>query len=436
MSREQTDDTRASQGTTVPSRHDAPGEPDSPLELGTSGWRDVLKRAVKEFVADRCTLTAGSLAYHWFLALFPLLIALLGLTSLLHLSASAVQRLVHGVGTALPPGASDVFGKAVQSAASRPAGGSLTALIIGVAVGLWGASGGMAALQTGLDIAYEVPADRKFLVKRVYALPLMLATLVLGGIVAVLIVFGAPAGTGIQAHAPVAGSAFVVAWTVVRWVVASIAVSLLFSVYYFLGPNRETPRWQWVSPGGLVGSAIFVAASVGFSFYVSKFGNYGKTYGAFAGVAILIFWMYLTGIAILFGAEINAEAEREAAAEGGHPQARASARRLNRARRRSRLPDGLGLGLLGAGHDLRGALGAAPRGERDAQGALGTVPAGHRPVPLEQPQQPGDRHDHRVIDHKGRDQERQSGGQERAVGEGRTAGVEHQAREVRSPARQ
>jgi membrane protein len=124
---------------------------------------------------------------------------------------------------------------------------------------------------------------------------------------------------------PVAGTAFIVAWNVVRWVLTLIVISLLFSVFYYLGPNRDAPRWQWVSPGGLLGSAIFLAASLGFSFYVTKFGNYGKTYGAFAGVAVLIFWLYLTGIAILFGAEVNAEAERQAAAEAGHPRARASA---------------------------------------------------------------------------------------------------------------
>jgi membrane protein len=296
-------------------------DPTNPSDIGMAGWKATLKRTSQKIVRDRVSMSAGSLAYHWFLALFPAVIAILGFLALIRASPHFVTRITHAVEKGLPPGVGTVFTGAVKAATTRESG-SAVAVVIGVSVAVWSASGGMSALQQALDVAYEVPVDRKFLARRIYSIPLMAATLVLGGIGAALVILGAPIGSGIEGHVPLHGVAFSVMWTIVRWSVTLIVITGLFSIFYFLGPNRESPRWEWVSVGGAFATVIFLAASLGFSFYVTRFGSYGKTYGTFAGVAILIFWLYLTGLAVLVGGELNAQLEHQAEAEGGHLDAR------------------------------------------------------------------------------------------------------------------
>jgi membrane protein len=184
---------------------------------------------------------------------------------------------------------------------------------VAIALALWSASSGMAASEEALDVAYDVPASRKFVKKRAVALVLTFVALGLGGIATALLVFGQPLGVAVS-KAVSLGGVFPVLWTIVRWALTVLVVVTLFAVFYYLGPNRRPPTWKWVSPGGIVAAIIWLAASVGFSFYVSNFGgSYGKTYGSLAGVVILMLWLYLSALALLFGAELNGELEREKA---------------------------------------------------------------------------------------------------------------------------
>jgi len=265
-------------------------------------------------------MSAGSLAYHWFLAIFPAIIAILGLLSLVRIDSHGVMSLTHAIEKALPSGVSGVFRSAVTAATTKESG-SVGAVVIGIVVALWSASGGMSALQQALDVAYDVPVDRKFFARRVHAIPLMAATLLLGGAGAALAVLGASIGAGIEGHVPIHGTTFLVVWTIVRWAATFVSISGLFAIFYSEGPNRQTPKIQWVSVGGILATVVFLLASLAFSFYVTRFGSYGKTYGAFAGVAILIFWLYLTGLAVLAGGELNAEVERQAVAACGQVNA-------------------------------------------------------------------------------------------------------------------
>ena len=294
----------------VPPQKGEPGQADSPADLGSTGLKESLRRTVKEFKDDRATLTAAGMAFYWFLAVFPAMLALIGFFGLFNVGEEGVRTMSRVIRSALPGEAAGTLVTAVENAGKEGSGSSLVAALIGMALALYGASSGMVAVQQGLDVAYDVPKDRKFVKKRLVALAMVLITAVLGGIATALIVFGAPIGESLSDNF---GSAFGLVWTILRWVGGIAALTALFATYFFLAPNRESPKWVWVSPGGILSVIIWLVASLGFSFYVSSFGKYAETYGSLAGVVVLLLWLYLSAIAVILGGELNAELERQSA---------------------------------------------------------------------------------------------------------------------------
>jgi len=264
---------------------------ETPLDLEKHDYHQTLKRTLKEVKEDRIPLIAGGMAYYAFLAIFPAVIAAIGILGLVGGDSS---RLADGIRDALPAGIGDTIADAVAASDRPEQGASLTAAIVGIAVALYSASSGFVGLQGGLNVAYDIAEDRKFLAKRGTALVLILATLLFGGVPSPLFFFGDN-----------------IILAALGWIVTVVAVVLLFSIYYALGPRRET-SWRWVSPGGLIGAALWIVASVAFALYVDNFSSYGRTYGALAGVVVLILWLYLSSLAILIGGEINSELERQA----------------------------------------------------------------------------------------------------------------------------
>ncbi len=299
-------------GQPVPSQTADIGPPTSPTELGPPGIKVSLQRAIKEFKVDRGSLISAGMAFYWFLAVFPAIIAAVGVLGLTNAGPGTIDNINQAIGTTLPGKAATTLQDIVNGAARAKGGsGSILATIFGLALAVWGASAGMVALQRGLDVAYDVEVERKLVAARTRALLLILLTIVLGGVATVLIVFGAPLAHGIEGHLPFGGTEFNILWTIARWVGGLVALSILFASYYSLGPNRETPRWTWVSPGGIVATVVWLLASIAFSLYVTSVGDLVAKYGSLSGVVALLLWLYLSALAVILGAELNAELERQ-----------------------------------------------------------------------------------------------------------------------------
>ncbi|MFC8619059.1 YihY/virulence factor BrkB family protein [Micromonospora purpureochromogenes] len=289
--------------------------PDSPAELPGSGWVAALKRTVKEFQDDSLTDWAAALTYYGVLSIFPGLLVLISLLGLL--GDRATQGVKDTVNQAVPE---ENIRKIIEGAIEQAgASGGLASIaaIVGLLAAFWSASGYIAAFMRASNTIYDVPEGRPIW----KTLPIRLGVTAVVGVMllacAVIVVF--TGGLAEQVGSAIGvGSTAVTVWNIAKWPVLLLLVSLMFAILYWASPNARHGGFRWVSPGGVLAVVIWLVISGLFALYVSNFASYNKTYGALAGVIIFLVWLWLSNIAILLGAEFDAELERGRAISAGH----------------------------------------------------------------------------------------------------------------------
>jgi membrane protein len=300
---------------TEPIRRDyAPGGTDS-----GPGTFATLKRTFTEFSEDNLTDWAAALTYYGLLALFPALIALVGVIGLFADPQGATQTITDVVNQIGPDSAADTFAGPIESITSNSSAAGIM-VIVGIVVALWSASGYVGAFMRASNVIYETPEGRPIWKLRPLQMLVTLVIVVLAAITLVALVVSGPLAEAIGSAIGVSDVAVTV-YQIAKWPILAALVLTIFAVLYFAAPNVRLRGFKWVTPGSILALVVWILASAGFAFYVANFGSYDETYGTLGGVVILLVWMWITNLAILFGHELNAERERSAELAAGVPGA-------------------------------------------------------------------------------------------------------------------
>ena len=302
----------------VPSAETQPSDantPDGPTDVKGRGWLATAKRAFAEFRADDMMTWAAALTYYAVLSLFPALLVLVSLIGVFGKQPETTNSLLDVIGSIAPPATIEALQPMIDNLVTNKSGAGAL-LSFGLIFALWSASGYIGAFFKAANVIYEVEEGRRFFKLR----PLQLALTVLFLLVVSfgMIVFVA-SGTIVKSVADIVGlgDSAVTAWTYAKWPVLGVVVAGMLALLYWAAPNVRQPGLKWMSPGGAVGLLILVVASALFAFYVKNFNSAGATYGALAAIPIGLTWLWICNLAILFGAEFDAELERQRKIEGG-----------------------------------------------------------------------------------------------------------------------
>src|SRR4051794_7295035 len=289
--------------------------PDTPTDMEGKSWFGTLKRTVREFKEDNLTDWAAALTYYGILAIFP---ALLALVSLLGLAGQdTTQSLIDNLGKVAPGPAKDIFTNAIKNL-QKSQGAAGVMFIVGIGLALWSASGYVAAFMRASNAVYDVEEGRPIWKTAPTRFLTTLALLLMLAAVAIAVTFTGPLAKQ-AGNVLGVGSGAITVWNIAKWPVILLVVITMFAILYWAAPNVRHPKFRWISPGGVVGVGLWILASAAFAFYVASFASYNKTYGALGGVIVFLTWLWISNIAILLGAEFNAELERSRQIEAGHP---------------------------------------------------------------------------------------------------------------------
>lgn len=288
---------------------------ESPTDMTGRSWMGVLKRTVREYQDDKLSDWAAALTYYGVLSIFPALLALVSLLGIF--GSSATQPLLDNVSQLAPGPARDILTTILQQLQSGQGKAGL-AFFIGLAVAMWSASGYIAAFMRASNSVFDIGEGRPIWKTLPLRFGLTALLVVLLAVVAVGVVF--TGGLAQRAGDIIGlGDTAVMVWSIAKWPVMVLIVSLMFALLYWAAPNVKQPGFRWITPGSLLAVVLWLVASGVFALYVANFSNYGKTYGSLAGVIIFLVWLWISNIAILLGIEFNAELERGRAIQGGHP---------------------------------------------------------------------------------------------------------------------
>jgi len=291
---------------------------DAPTDLKRRSWWETLKRTISEFRDDNLTDWAAALTYYAVLAIFPALIALVSILGLA--GPSATDPLIDNLTKLTPGPANDIVTNAVNEI-THSQGTAGIAFVLGLLGALWSASGYVGAFSRASNAIYEVDEGRAFWKLRPQQIGITFVLIILLAATALAVVISGPLAEQVG-NVIGAGDTAVTVWEIAKWPVIAGVVITLFAILYFAAPNVRQPGFRWITPGGMAALVLWLLASLAFALYVANFSSYNATYGSIAGVIVFLVWLWISNLALLFGAELNAELERSRELEAGVPEER------------------------------------------------------------------------------------------------------------------